>query len=67
MSRRQTQIHKYEAGMNPTIDRLRDEDEEVWVVNSAAGRRVVILPLDSTEEDAWNTYQDRFMKKEEAA
>ena len=59
MSRKNVEIYKY-AGGNEAIDRFADPSEELWIVNAKAGRKVVILPPGSTEDDAWGRYEERF-------
>lgn len=59
-SRKHVVIHKYQGG-NEAIDRFHDPDEEIWIVNGSAGRKVLILEPDSTDDDAWQVYQDRWL------
>lgn len=58
------EIQQYVGG-NETIDRLKADDEEVWVVNGRKGRKVLILPPGSSPDDAWTTYKARFLNGDE--
>jgi hypothetical protein len=61
--KRTDEVYKYEVGTNPTIDRFTEADEEVWIVQSSAGRRPVIVPLGSTADDAYKVYAEQFLTK----
>lgn len=52
-------MQRYEGG-NEIIDRLHDGSQAIWLVNGAVGRRVLLLPLDSTAADAQDAYEKRF-------
>lgn len=58
--KKNVEISLYTGG-NETIDRLKGDDEEVWIVNAKEGRKVIILSLGSTSEEAWAEYERRFL------
>lgn len=64
MRPKSVEIQRY-AGGNETIDRLKSDDEEVWVVNARKGRKVLILPPGSSPDDAWEAYKARFLAKDD--
>jgi hypothetical protein len=51
-------VERY-AGGNETIDRMMT-DENVWIVNAHAGRKVLILKPGGGEDDAWEQYLARW-------
>lgn len=58
------EIYAYTGG-NEIVNRLTEPDEELWVVNGKAGRRIVIVPPGSTAEDAWSAYAGRYIDEED--
>ena len=48
------------AGGNETIDRLHDGKTDIWVVNGSKGRKILLLPLGTTENEAIYAYKDKY-------
>lgn len=62
MRRKDSEVFKYLGG-NETIDRMTNPSEELWIVNSSAGRKVLILSPGSTADEAWALYVERWDTK----
>lgn len=59
MINRQSYAMPYPGG-NETIDRLHDGTTDIWIVNGAKGRKVLLLPIGTTEQQALENYAERF-------
>lgn len=53
---------KYEGG-NATIDRLHDGESDIWMVNGRKGRKVLLMPIGATNQEAKDEYVRRHGKK----
>lgn len=59
MSNKQSYAMPYPGG-NATIDRLHDGTTDIWIVNGAKGRKVLLLAVGTTEQQALENYTERF-------
>jgi len=53
------EVYKYQ-GFNETINRLTNENEQIWIVNGRNGRQVIVLEKDSSRDQAVAKYKELY-------
>lgn len=51
---------RYVHGSNETIDRLHDGQTDIWIVNGIKGRKVLLMPPGTTQDEAKAHYDDLY-------
>lgn len=62
------QLYAYPyPGGNATIDRMHDGTTDIWIVNGIAGRKVLLFPPGTTEEEALENYVSKYGRRRKKA